>query len=92
MEPIKLWFQDWVEACTYAQECAPDLLFLQPYSALASIAIACALVWWWNERRIKQLRSHERLAQAETKAIPTGALNRTFDKIRTAPDAPKKAA
>ncbi len=67
MESVKLWFQDWSDACEYAKECIPDLSFMvlpEPYSAFASIAIACSLIWWWNERQINRLLDFERHNQA----------------------------
>ncbi len=54
LESLKLWFQDWSDACEYAKECGPDVgVFApdEPYSALISIAVACFLAWWWNERK-----------------------------------------
>ncbi len=56
MESIKQWFQDWSDACEYANECAPDLSFLtphEPYTALLAIAAACALLCWLNERALR---------------------------------------
>ncbi len=63
MESIKLRFQDWSDACEYAKECVPDLSFAvpeEPFSALASIAAVCFLIWWWNERTAKAARSVQR--------------------------------
>ena len=41
MEAYMRWYQDWADACVYAQECIPDVSFLypkEPYSALVCIA------------------------------------------------------
>jgi hypothetical protein len=57
LESIKQYFQDWSDACEYANECAPDLSFLkigEPYTAMATIAVACFLLWAVNERRIRR--------------------------------------
>ncbi len=56
MESIKQWFQDWSDACEYANECAPDLSFLtphEPYTGFVGIAAACALLWWLNEKSLR---------------------------------------
>lgn len=56
---ISQWFQDWSDACEYASECAPDFSFLgslDMYSALASIAGVCYIIWWHNERQIQNDR------------------------------------
>ena len=69
MESFWQWMQDWQNACVYAGECTPDLSFFlppEPYSALASIAGACFAVWWWNNRKLRQLLIREaRVAKAE---------------------------
>ncbi len=77
MESFKQWYQDWSDACEYAKECFPDLSFMaprEPYSALAGIAIACLLIWWWNERQINRLFHLQRHTQAsnERQATRTG--------------------
>lgn len=68
MNSIKLWFQDWTDACTYAQECVPDLSFVQPFTALVSVAALCFVLWWMNERKIRQMRSSVRRAAPEGQA------------------------
>ena len=55
MEPLWQWVREWGEACTYARECVPDLSFFvpsEPYSALATIAGVCFIVWRWNDTKI----------------------------------------
>ncbi len=98
MESIKNWFQDWSDACEYAKECAPDLSFLaptEPYSALASIAAVCFLVWWWNDKKITQ--AHVVGVETQTKekiqAVRFGGLAPTLGWARTIrPETDKKAA
>lgn len=94
MESIKLWFQDWSDACEYAKECVPDLSFVtpgEPFSALASIAAVCFALWWWNERKAVAARHSESI-------VPTvedssyGEFDRLLDRARTLGFAPKKAA
>ena len=94
MESITHWFQDWSEACEYANECAPDLSFIGPYSALVSIAAVCFVIWWRNERRISQSHSSERHVLAEGKVTPvlSSQLSPTLQKMRTAPAEPRKQA
>lgn len=94
MEAIKNWFQDWSDACEYAKECVPDFSFLilgEPYTALASIAALCFVVWAWNERQISQLRFHEGLTP---KAAPVGPdeLNMMLDEMKHDHAAAKKMA
>jgi hypothetical protein len=97
MESIKLWFQDWSDACEYANECVPDLSFLvprEPYSALASIALVCFLAWWWNERHIKTLLlAAQSQAKKDIRAIRYGELAPKLGWARAVDvDAKKKAA
>jgi hypothetical protein len=97
MESIKQWFQDWSDACEYAKECAPDLSFLsftapqEPYSALASIAAACFLIWWWNERQFKRTRNRQRKAETAG-AVRSAGLPRTRDQTRSVGLQPRKQA
>jgi hypothetical protein len=63
LESVRQYFQDWSDACEYANECAPDLSILgngEPFTALLFIAAVCYLAWAINEARIQrrgQLRS-----------------------------------
>jgi hypothetical protein len=94
MELIKLWFQDWSDACEYAKECAPDLSFAipeEPYSALASIAAACFLLWWWNERQLKKLR-RAAVAKDEIRPIGSGDVAHALGWARMARSETKKKA
>lgn len=97
MESIKNWFQDWSDACEYAKECTPDLSFIappEPFSALASIAAVCFLIWWWNERSAKPARSVEQQTATdglEQSAGYVGELTAAFDRM-TASAPEKKAA
>ena len=57
MDAIKIWLQDWSDACVYARECAPDFSTFplpsgEPFTALGLIAGVCFLVWAMNERRL----------------------------------------
>ena len=66
METIKNWFQDWSDACEYANECAPDLTFLtlaEPYAGLLWIAGGCFFLWAMNEARIKASRQARHFKQ-----------------------------
>lgn len=97
MESIKNWFQDWSDACEYAKECAPDLSFAapqEPFSALASIAAVCFLIWWWNERTTKQAQSVEHRAPAETEgqAVRYDELSAALDRAMSTRPAPEKKA
>ncbi len=70
LESIRQYFQDWSDACEYANECAPDLHFLgngEPFTALLTIAAVCGLVYAINETRIKQ-REAARLSAAPAHA------------------------
>lgn len=66
MESVRQWFQDWSDACEYANECVPDFSFLSslvpgaPYSALLSIAAVCWLLWALNERSIRRSAALQR--------------------------------
>ena len=98
MKSLWQWVQDWGDACTYARECVPDLSFLvpnEPYSALASIAAVCFIVWWWNDGKIRRILLRE--AQVGEKFslpdIPTKGLNAMVGMARTvAPASENKAA
>ena len=97
MDSFRQWVQDWTEACTYARECVPDLSFFvptEPYSALASIAGACFVIWWWNDRKIKQilLRELQLGAGRGASAAQIGGLSAILDKARTVPPAPENKA
>lgn len=94
MEAIKTWFQDWSDACEYANECVPDFSFLvvgEPYTALASIAASCFILWAWNERRINRFRFHEALTP-EAAPVDSGELNVMLDEMKRDPAAAKKMA
>ncbi|PWB83144.1 MAG: hypothetical protein C3F11_08155 [Methylocystaceae bacterium] len=94
MESIKLWFQDWSDACEYAKECVPDLSFVapgEPFSALASIAAACFALWWWNERAGEQPRQLESSVPSADEGRH-GELERLLDRARAVRFALKKAA
>ncbi len=57
LESVRQYFQDWSDACEYANECAPDLSFLgngEPFTALLFIAAACYLAYAVNEARISR--------------------------------------
>jgi hypothetical protein len=57
LESVRQYFQDWSDACEYANECAPDLSFLgngEPFTALLFIAAICYLAWAVNEARIQR--------------------------------------
>lgn len=60
MSAITQWVQDWSDACTYAAECGfsgmprvDPIMPSEPWTALATIAIVCYVIWWVNEHRIK---------------------------------------
>ncbi|PPD45036.1 MAG: hypothetical protein CTY15_05855 [Methylocystis sp.] len=55
LESIRQYFQNWSDACEYANECAPDLSFFgngEPFTALLFVAAACYLAFAVNEARI----------------------------------------
>ncbi len=65
MEAIKIWLQDWSDACVYARECAPDFGAFplpdgEPFTALGLIAGLCFLTWAINERRLTRHRPARR--------------------------------
>lgn len=64
LEHVGIWYQDWVDACTYAKECNPDFIALitafDPYSTVAFIIIVCYSLYSYNEKRIKQRVSNGR--------------------------------
>jgi hypothetical protein len=97
MESFGQWFQDWAEACSYAQECVPDLSALaprEPYSALASIAGVCFVIWWWNETKIRQILLREAAVATgcDVPAVRTDELNVILDRARTVPPAGENKA
>lgn len=56
MESLKIWLQDWSDACVYAKECAPDLATFpvsEPLTGLLAIAAVCFLAWLVNERALR---------------------------------------
>ena len=90
MEPLWQWVREWGEACTYARECVPDLSFFvpnEPYSALASIAAVCFIVWWWNDTKIQQILLREAQVGAEFSLpdISTKELTAIVGMARTVP-------
>lgn len=57
LERFRQYFQDWSDACEYANECSPDLSFLgngEPFTALLFIGVVCYLAYAINEARIKR--------------------------------------
>lgn len=57
IEAIRNWFQDWSDACEYANECAPDFSFIetfQPNKWLQLITILSFICLAINEWRIKK--------------------------------------
>jgi hypothetical protein len=90
MEPLWQWVREWGEACTYARECVPDLSFFaphEPYSALASIAGACFIVWWWNDTKIRRILRREAQVGAKFSLpdISTKELTAIVGMARTVP-------
>ena len=89
MESLWQWARDWDEACTYARECVPDLSFFvpnEPYSALASIAAVCFIVWWWNDRKISGILAREAQVGGEVRLRhPNQGTDRIVGMARTAP-------
>ncbi|QGM45770.1 hypothetical protein [Methylocystis heyeri] len=91
MESFSQWFQDWAEACSYAQECVPDLPPVfphaqEPWTALGAVAALCLFLWWANERSLKKLLAQEaRWAGIKEDAAyppasqPLGQLGAMFD-------------
>ena len=98
MEPLWQWVREWGEACTYARECVPDLSFFvpnEPYSALATIAGACFIVWRWNDTKIRRILLRETQVRAEFSLpdISTKELTTIVGMARTvAPTSENKAA
>lgn len=85
METIKNWFQDWSDACEYANECAPDLTFLtltEPYAGLLWIAGGCFFLWAMNEARIKASRQARHFKQQPE--APRRRLKRALAGLRAA--------
>jgi hypothetical protein len=90
MEPLWQWVREWGEACTYARECVPDLSFFvpsEPYSALATIASVCFIVWRWNDTKIQQILLREAQVGAEFSLpdISTKELTAIVGMARTVP-------
>lgn len=81
LESVRQYFQDWSDACEYANECAPDLSFFgngEPYTALLFIGVVCYVVYAINEARIKrralpQASTQELKALVEQMASPVAA-------------------
>ncbi|HYA79936.1 MAG TPA: hypothetical protein VED87_03270 [Methylocystis sp.] len=87
MESVVNWFQDWSDACQYANECAPDLSFvrhLEPWSAFAAIALTVFAVWAWNEKGLKKLLENERRYGAAAAAEPCSKLSPVLDRMKDA--------
>lgn len=87
MESIRQWFQDWSDACEYARECVPDFSFFaqhEPFTALASIAAACFLIWAWNERRITKLHGLESEFRDAAETARPAQLELMLDQMRSA--------
>jgi hypothetical protein len=51
-ETIKGWFQDWSDACEYANECAPDFSFLTPKSPVWLLLTAVIAIVFWGADRL----------------------------------------
>lgn len=91
LESVRQYFQDWSDACEYANECAPDLSFLgngEPFTALLFIAAACYLAWAVNEARIQR---RDR-ACAAASAQPSDELKTVAGKMKAAGAAHEKLA
>ncbi len=97
MESLGIWYQNWAEACSYAQECVPDVSFTflgEPYSALGSLAGILSVVWWRNEKKLQKLllaESH-RASQEDTSTMRRNELAVTVDQLRTTPVARESEA
>ncbi|WP_442755507.1 hypothetical protein ACNHKD_02235 [Methylocystis sp. JAN1] len=90
LESVRQYFQDWSDACEYANECAPDLSFLgngEPFTALLFIAAACYLAWAANEARI-----HRRGQAPTTVSAPANELKTVVAQMQQAQAAPEKLA
>ena len=62
LEAIRGWFQDWSDACEYANECMPDFSFIDafhPNKWLQIITVLAFIILAVNEWRIKHAQ-HER--------------------------------
>ena len=91
MEAYVRWYQDWADACVYAQECIPDVSFLypkEPYSALVCIAAMSFAVWWRNERCLKKMRFNESKMrepkEVEVRAVSATPLNAIVEPAKKA--------
>lgn len=93
MESIRQWFQDWSDACEYAKECVPDVSFFlpreffaqhEPFTALASIAAACFLIWAWNERRITKQHGLENAFRDAAETVRPAQFELMLDQMRNA--------
>lgn len=96
MESVRQWFQDWSDACEYANECVPDFSFLssfalgEPYTALLSILGACWLLWAFNERSI---RRNAALRQQMTRAAASAsAFDAAVQELKSLPGKDEKLA
>jgi hypothetical protein len=91
LESVRQYFQDWSEACEYANECAPDLSFLgngEPFTALLFVAAVCYLAWAVNEARLAS-----RVFAPQFVAAPAaGELKAVVEKVKQAPIAQEKLA
>jgi len=90
LESVRQYFQDWSDACEYANECAPDLSFLgngEPFTALLFVAAACYLAWAVNEARIQRRGAPKAVA-----APGAGELQAVVAQMQQAQAAPDKLA
>ncbi len=97
MESINTWYQNWAEACTYAQERVPDLSFTvpgEPYAALGSIAGAFSFIWWRNEKRLQSLLLAEgkKTTEEESATMHRTDLTAAIDQLQHAPNVLKENA
>ncbi|WP_424360458.1 hypothetical protein [Methylocystis parvus] len=91
LESVRQYFQDWSDACEYANECAPDLSFLgngEPFTALLFIAAACYLAWAVNEARIQRRGAARPAASTQ----PANELKAVVAQMQQAQAAPEKLA
>lgn len=92
LESVRRYFQDWSDACEYANECAPDLSALgngEPFTALLFVATACYLAWAVNEARI-QRRGVARMAAPAHR--PAKELQGVVAQMQPAQATPEKLA
>jgi hypothetical protein len=91
LESVRQYFQDWSDACEYANECAPDLSFLgngEPFTALLFVAAVCYLVWAVNESRLK----HRAQARPVVAPQSAGDLKTVVEKLTQAQATHEKLA